>query len=381
MSTEVSPIGGPFELDLDVLSRSERGLLRELLGLHLPHVFVGSGRGGLGLVLDELNLGTRELLIPGYLCTEALLPVLEKRDIRVRVYPVTESLRVDPDAFLSLVTPDTGAVLWINYFGCLSPATLGVRLREQHPNVVQILDNVQAFYDMCDDAAAGRWADYQFCSLSKFFAVPDGGVVTANRPLCHGPPVPANIVRQGAYIAGGVLKSLRRDQPVAADVNLVLDGLSKAAYALADSHVAIDCTDMSEFSHALMQRMPVDQFARVRRENYQFLASELQRIDEISLLTELPDEAVPLCLPVLVADGKRDALREYLKTLAIYCPVHWTVRSSFLESAGPSCRFLADRMLSFPIDQRYGRFDMQRLLSAVEAFFVGSPPVTADKPQ
>jgi len=63
-----------------------------------------------------------------------------------------------------------------------------------------------------------------------------------------------------------------------------------------------------------------------RQINAALLLAELTDIPEITpLFSQVEDDDIPLFLPVLVKDGKRDALKNYLIQHDIYCPVHWPI--------------------------------------------------------
>ena len=63
-------------------------------------------------------------------------------------------------------------------------------------------------------------------------------------------------------------------------------------------------------------------------------------------------------VPIIVPNGKRDALRRHLIRNEIYCPVHWPRPEGCVSN-------LYDGELSLICDQRYGIEDMDRLISTL----------------
>ena len=103
--------------------------------------------------------------------------------------------------------------------------------------------------------------------------------------------------------------------------------------------------------------------AQKRRDNYQFLQSELS--DQNDLELTLDDDAVPMVYPFLTpAKGIRETLIENKIFVARYWPnvVEWTLSEDF------EC-FLASQMQPLPIDQRYDVHDMKIIIDNLEKIF------------
>ena len=69
----------------------------------------------------------------------------------------------------------------------------------------------------------------------------------------------------------------------------------------------------------------------------------------------------PLFFPVRL--NNRDEVRSHLQSEKIYCPVHWPMEGVLAENR-ESVQYSHEE-LSLPIDQRYGKADMQRLGNAL----------------
>jgi len=83
-------------------------------------------------------------------------------------------------------------------------------------------------------------------------------------------------------------------------------------------------------------------------------------------LVELPDDRVPLYLPLLLKG--RDSVRASLASQGIFCPVHWPRPSSLGVPKPPSEESpLWTDEISIIIDQRYGPEDIRRIARAIEA--------------
>ena len=77
----------------------------------------------------------------------------------------------------------------------------------------------------------------------------------------------------------------------------------------------------------------------------------------------------PLFVPVIIKNGKRDALKNYLLENQIYSPVHWPV--SKFHKLKKEEKNIYDNELSIVCDQRYDKDDMQRILNVITNFMEG----------
>ncbi len=117
---------------------------------------------------------------------------------------------------------------------------------------------------------------------------------------------------------------------------------------------------------ALAECLDVDFLVKRRRENARQL---LDAFSDIAVFPRLSEKDCPLFVPILVPDGKRNALRSHLIQRQIYCPVHWPV--SEYHSLNEEQRFLYENELSLVCDQRYTCEDMQRIIFEIKAFLEG----------
>jgi dTDP-4-amino-4,6-dideoxygalactose transaminase len=108
----------------------------------------------------------------------------------------------------------------------------------------------------------------------------------------------------------------------------------------------------------------VDFIKKRRRENAQVLLNEFA---DMAMFPKLGDEDCPTCVPIVVPNGKRDALRQFLIQKEIYCPVHWTLTE--MHQVDEKMRFVYDKELSLVCDQRYTQRDMNRMIQTIKDFF------------
>lgn len=84
------------------------------------------------------------------------------------------------------------------------------------------------------------------------------------------------------------------------------------------------------------------------------------------LFSEMNSTDSPMFVPVLVPNGKRNDLRQYLISKKIYCPVHWPI--SEFHKLDEEELFIYNNELSLVCDQRYAQEDMLRIVDTVKRF-------------
>ena len=116
---------------------------------------------------------------------------------------------------------------------------------------------------------------------------------------------------------------------------------------------------MSGLTRRMLCAMPYTQARRIRSRNFEILHEHLGRDNELATLLDGQDG--PLAYPFL---SRKLHVRERLIKRRIFAASYWPgVRESV-----PAASFeaiLSDFLVPLPIDQRYGRRDMMRIIDAV----------------
>ena len=116
----------------------------------------------------------------------------------------------------------------------------------------------------------------------------------------------------------------------------------------------------------LMKRFDALFVKERRRENAKILINEFS---DMVVFPKMCEKDCPLFVPILVPQGKRNALRSHLIRQSIYCPVHWPL--SEYHAIGAEQKAVYDNVLSLVCDQRYTVEDMKRTVCAVKDFLEG----------
>jgi GDP/UDP-N,N'-diacetylbacillosamine 2-epimerase (hydrolysing) len=365
----IKPIGSHFEIDANSINRTANPDWTKRFHLDENTEFVGSGRSAFCVIMAEIQLKDKVILMPDYLCGEAQIPVLKQQGINYQYYPVSENLTISPEDVISLLTPETGAVLMINYFGLRDHFEVASKIRAYNPDIQIIEDNSQAFYGMANQTPEEHWADFSFSSFLKSFAIPDGGCVRSKHRLKSLIVEPSS--RQGvAYLLGGMIKHEYLNPSAYNEANTYSDVRYLELFDKASKEVPESSVRMTALSHALLERYPLEDWVQCRRKNYRFLMDALKAIPQVCLITDdLQSAEVPLFLPIRVAATDRNGLRDFLRQQQIYCPVHWPLIPELDNLEHHRACELSQTILSLPIDHRLDFIDLERLVQSIISYW------------
>lgn len=306
-------IGGYFAFD-------------EVIFNALPHMnSLNTGRNCLTYILKRKNI--KKLLAPVYTCP-IVWRAIQAAACAVIPYDAGED-------FLPECRDYDSPILYTNYFGICGKQADYVLSRFRHV----IMDNAQAFYSKSRGEAA-------FYSPRKFFPLPDGGLLWPSASL------PEDMERDESWSRCAHL--LKR-----ADLG------PEAGYAdYARNEKSLDdlpVKKMSRLTASLLAGMDLEKAREIRLENFRILHERLGKRNLLRL-DPAPDD-VPMVYPF----GTKDAgLREKLIARRVYAAKYWREDGKTACMASPKARGLAETIIPLPLDQRYGRDDMEYMLKILE---------------
>jgi hypothetical protein len=292
--------------------------------------------------------------LPSFLC-DSVCTGFRSAGCRLDFFPVDHCLRCSAPSWIDRVNPGD-LVLRIHYFGFLN--TDPIYASACRSGAVLVDDAAQAL--LTDGVGEGAAAVVY--SPRKFVGTPDGAFLLRARPdAASFPqllPPPSDWWRQ-AFSA----VQRRRDF----DLGLP-DATWFARFQEAEKSAPVGAYAMSELSRRLLEaEFDYAAIAATRRRNFLHLA---QRLGNFSLFHTLPAEVVPLGFPVILEN--REEVRRILFREQIFPPVHWPVPAEVPVNFGAG-RWLADRIMTLPCDQRYREVDMEAIIGS----FLSAHPVLA----
>ena len=278
-----------------------------------------SGRAAIGLALQVIGVKPRDrVLVPTYHCPTMIAPIVQAGAQPV-FYPITGTGGADINWLRQGASVGARAMLVVHYFGLPQPMA-GVRAFCDANAISLIEDCAHAVFGVSDGRPVGHWGDIAIASLTKFFPVPEGGmIVSSTRPLdelklsrrgwLEELKAVVDAIQLGTEHRGFAglnavlrrvfgLKNWLRKRYISESVNR-----GPRAYGRANSvEIHRFWSSRSAFAARwIANNVHRARIAATRRRNYAQLAARLSRLKGAHApFTDLPDTAVPYVFPLYV---------------------------------------------------------------------------------
>ena len=272
-----------------------------------------------------------EVYLP-YYCCEAVLEPMKKLGIEHTFYSINDKL----EPVIDFEIGERDCFLYVNYFGVKDDAV--ARLAKEVRNLV--VDNSQSFFSRPQPGID------TFYSCRKFFGVADGAYLSADVAF-DGLPV---------------------DTSFDACTHLLKCADTGIESGFADFKVnetrlvGQDVRQMSVLTHAMMEAAPYSYSCSKRNENFQYLHERLSEVNELKL--NFSSLNGPMHYPLLVS---KPELRKLLISEKIFIGDFWPAVRTWM-AADTYEYFLSENLLALPIDQRYDKNDMDRIINSIFKF-------------
>ena len=340
-------LGSEFNLNFQDLEEKEDHIFNYLKDYNC--IYTDSGRSALR-ILERIIPKQGKILLPSYTC-DSVIECYEEDQIEY--YNLDYELNIIWQQLDSLLEQEVAAVVVMHYFGKMQDKEVLAKLKEKckQKNIMIIEDTTHSIFTQ--PCSVG---DYCICSLRKWFAIPDGGVLYSLKGLPEiGEMKKPEWSLNKTY--GMFLKSLFLEKEY--DCN----SWYRELFAEAEEQLEHqkDICEMSKLSKVLLLSYSIQDMISNRRSNYKKVENGLKDYG-ILFWTEMSE--CPLVCPITIEN--RNELRRYLIEQQIYCAVHWPVTRQELTGI-EVVDYIAKHIMSLPIDQRYGEEHIEYLLKILSA--------------
>lgn len=320
--------------------------------------YLRTGREALMYASCNCKLGKEAVILcPAYCCWSMTAP-FEFTGWTIVYYRLNEDLSIDEtylDELLRGCRPD--AILTMNFYGSADTKTAIAKVKAYKDKITVIEDFSHCTF--CLDKIFNEQVDFYVTSIRKSIGVCDGALVLSKKPTNR------------AYIGieapdFGILRKSAQKMKGRYAFSKSHDDKDEFLSELKHGEEMIDKLDgvhpISEVSLKQIESINGEEIAFARRENMKHLWGLLNgRVKMIPGL-ERSFNGAPFSLPILVEN--RDAIQKLLAQKGVYAPVLWPAS----EQARKVCKvsaYVADQMLSLPIDQRYNYDDIEDIAKIV----------------
>ena len=316
-------VGGYFEL-ADLVGKGR-----------FPHrngVLLNTGRNALEYILRSIG-EMKRLFLPYYTC-EVVLEPLRKLNIPYSYYHINTNFEITDEVNLK----EREYIIANNYFGVKGAYIQ--KLAEKYGDQL-IVDCAQAFFAKTIPGIK------TFYSMRKYVGVADGGVAYLGN-------LPDDLVE---------VESMENTDDHDSHLFKRKQFGAEAGFAeYQDNEKKLDDQPirlMSFVTKWMLNHIDYDKVVEQRRENYLYLFQILSATNQLQL--PLEDYDVPMVYPYLTDDN---TLKERLIAEKIFVATYW---SNIFEWCKPRDweYTLAERTVFLPVDQRYGREDMKRIIELI----------------
>lgn len=297
------------------------------------------------------------ILCPSYSCWSMTAP-FEFSGWTVVYYRLNEDLTVDEDYLKMLLSGSKAdAILTMNFYGSASTDAAIAIVKGFNEKITVIEDFSHCTF--CLDQIFNEKVDYYVSSIRKSVGVCDGAIILSKEPS------------NKAYIgcaapSFGQLRLGAQQQKGRYAFTKSLDDKDIFLTELRHGEEMIDKLDgvhpISEVSLKQIESINGEQIAFARRENMKHLWVLLNGKVKMIPGLDRSFKGAPFSMPILVEN--RDAVQRQLAQKGVYAPVLWPAN----ENARNVCEvsaYVADHMLSIPIDQRYNYDDIEDIAKIV----------------
>ena len=273
----------------------------------------------------------QKVYVPYYTC-EVVLEPLKKHGIEYEFYRINELLEPVETFELSA----NQAFLYTNYFGLKNKTV--EQLAKLYGKQF-IVDNAQSFY-----ARPVEGID-TFYSARKFFGVADGGFLYTDRKL-------TDTFEQDV--------SLERMSHLLKRIDCSAESAFEDFKKNDDSLINHPIKTMSNLTDAILRGIDYKTIQEKRLENFQILHAALKKENRLAIDFSCND-TIPMVYPFW---GKDEGLRKKLINNKIYVATNWPNVFNWCDENDLEY-VLAQNIIPLPIDQRYGKEDMQKIIHVI----------------
>lgn len=311
-------IGGYFELELPKVGQH----------YHPNALKLNSARNSFEYILKVLK--PKKVYLPYFNCAVMLEPI-KKTDICHEFYHIDKNLEIVNKISLQ----QDEYILYINYFGIKNKYVK--TLIKKYGKYV-IIDNSQSFFTILPNKVLSIY------SPRKFFGVPDGGYLAGE--------LSSNLLLKHDKSIGRISHLIGRIEETG---NQYYSEFKKNDDSLSMQNIK----RMSKITDILLGGLDYQDLLKIRNDNFLFLHEKLKNINELHI--ELKHINGPLIYPLLL----KNDIKNILIQNKIYIATYWQEvlnipKISHIE------QYLTSHLLALPIDQRYNKNDMRRIVKIIK---------------
>ena len=322
--------------------------------------YFSSCRDALRVVLNIEKIESGCVVVPPFTCHAVIQPFLE-HGLIIRPYSIRYDLTVDVEKTINIINTNNPVVfIYHPYFGFFDKGIEQLYDVLKGHNTVIIEDRTQNMFSM----SGKTQADYVVGSIRKWLEIPDGGFLNSNKLIT------AHTCERFEELISISIEAMKTKYRYLV-FNEGTDKVYREMFAkyeeiLDDNH---NIYTISNETQSICMGYDWDRLRTSRKENYEVLSNGLTGIEQICKVDQKNESSVvPFMLPVYVKRNRRE-LQAYLVSKKIFATAIWGCPEQLISQISDLERKVYAEILCFPIDQRYEKNDMERIVSCVKDYY------------
>lgn len=321
-------------------------------------VCCANGTAALHLALDAIGVGQGdEVILPSFTFIATLQAVMMTGATPVLCDIDKKTFLIDVNDVRKKITSKTKAIIPVHYAGNVCDMESLLKIKKER-NIFIIEDAAHAFGSSYKNKKIGSFGDitcFSFDSIKVMTCGEGGAVVTDSESI-------ADVIKQKRLL-GIDRKTMHvkdwKQRSWIYDVKTI-----GYRYHMSNLNAAI----------GLAQIEKVDSFIIRRREICKAYIEGLKDLSGVSFEEVDWDNAAPFMFPILVENGKRDQLRDYLKEKDIetgvsYIPLHHFKIMNNEHQNLDNTNYVFDRIVCLPLHPNLSDEDVRLVIKEIRNFF------------
>lgn len=311
--------------------------------------FLRSGRDALRLIAKALSPVKKTVFMPA-LCCSCMPEPFSDENYEIIYYKLTADFKVNVEDVLNKLKPNS-IFLFMNYFAMPSLNKRDLEKIERFQNSVITVEDIT--HDFLKRGIETFDADITVCSIRKWFAIPDGGMLFSKVNL------PEITIEQDAFFADKRISAMKRKSMYL--LNGEIEEKEQFRAELAEANQYIDTVKnvgaMAVKSMDFIKHIDLAHMYKTRLKHCTYLYDKLSSLNDVRLIGRVSSEST-LYFPILVE--QQSSVQKKLAERGIYAPVIWPIP----KLAQGVCKIaddIANHMLGIPCDHRYTHEEIKKM--------------------
>ncbi len=304
-----------------------------------------------GLIANNFHIGRKKVLMPAFICKEAIKPFLDL-NIKLVYYSIKEDFSPDWTELTKIMSEDVNAIMMVHYFGLAQDIERFIKFSTEN-NLFLIEDNSHGYGGLTNGKLLGEFGGLGISAPRKSLPLNNGALL---------------YLRNGFYKPE--LKSL---EPMNITKLIVKDSISRCLdFFLPLKKFIQDKRKPFDFDSYLIEDWLTDKsnyeyLSKINLENLRIKRSEIYRVwynwsvkSKFHPIELKHNNYAPMLFPLIVNSREvRDDLFQFLKKRNIPVYILWNEQPPINSSA----KSIKDKLLCLPINLNFSPSGLEAYLT------------------